>query len=102
VCDLKVDFDDAHAEPVATELCGTSITSQGRPQSEVEAVMRDNPHIRFGDSRRRGYVVVDVTPERSTARLRVVDDVTDPATGVATQATFAIDAGHPGAHQISE
>ncbi len=101
VCDLKPDFDDAQAEPVATELCGTSVTSQGRPQSEVEAVMRDNPHIRFGNGSRRGYVVVDVTAERSIARLRVVDDVTDPATGVATQATFAIDAGHPGAQQIS-
>jgi alkaline phosphatase D len=102
VCDLKPDFDDLQAEPVATELCGTSVTSPGRPQSEVEAVMRDNPHIRFGDSRRRGYVVVDVTAERSIARLRVLDDVTDPATGVATQATFAIDAGRPGAQQIME
>ena len=63
--------------------------------------MGDNPHIRFGNGSRRGYVVVDVTAERSIARLRVVDDVTDPATGVATQATFAIDAGHPGAQQIS-
>ena len=102
VCDLKPDFDDAQAETVATELCGTSVTSQGRPQSEVEAVMRDNPHIRFGNGSRRGYVVVDVTAERSIARLRVVDDVTDPATGVATQATFAIAAGHPGAQQISD
>jgi alkaline phosphatase D len=101
VCDLKADFGDAQAEPVATELCGTSVSSQGRPQSEVEAVMRDNPHIRFGDSRRRGYVVVDVTAERSVARLRVLDDVTDPATAVSTQAAFAIDAGHPGAQQIS-
>jgi alkaline phosphatase D len=101
VCDLKPDFDDAQAETVATELCGTSITSQGRPQSEVEAVVRDNPHIRFGNGTRRGYVVVDVTAERSVARLRVVDDVTDAATGVATQATFAIDADHPGAQQIS-
>ena len=97
VCDLKTDFDDEQAEPVATELCGTSVTSTGRPQSEVLRVMRDNPHIRFGDSSRRGYVVVDVTQERSIARLRVVDDATDPATGVATQATFAIEAGLPGA-----
>jgi alkaline phosphatase D len=101
VCDLKPDFDDAQAETVATELCGTSITSQGRPQSEVEAVLRDNPHIRFGNGTHRGYVVVDVAAERSVARLRVVDDVTDPATGVTTQATFAIDADHPGAQQIS-
>jgi alkaline phosphatase D len=102
VCNLKPDFGDAQAEPVASELCGTSVTSKGRPQAEVEAVMRDNPHILYGDSRHRGYVLVDVTAERTTAHLRVLDDVTDPATGVATQAAFAIDAGRPGPYQISE
>jgi alkaline phosphatase D len=102
VCDLHADFDDTSGEPVATELCGTSVTSPGPSQAHVEAIMRDNPHIHFGDGRRRGYVVVDVTQERSTARLRVVDDVTDPTTGVTTLATFAIDAGRPGAQQISE
>jgi alkaline phosphatase D len=102
VCDLHIDFDYPQGEPVATELCGTSVTSPGGSQAHVEAVMRDNPHIIFGDARRRGYVVVDVTAERSTARLRVVDDVADPATAVTTQATFAIDAGRPGAHQIPE
>ena len=102
VCDLKPNFDDEQAEPVATELCGTSVTSLGRPQSEVLTVMRDNPHIRFGDSSHRGYVVVDVTQERSTARLRVVDEATDPATGVATQAAFVIEAGRPGAQPLPE
>ena len=81
-------------------MCGTSITSPGRPQSAVEAILRDNPHIKYGDSRRRGYVVVDVTAERSTARLRVIDDPTDPAPGIETQATFAIDAGRPGVQRV--
>ena len=100
VSDLKPDFDDDQAEPVATELCGTSITSPGRPQTAVEAILRDNPHIKHGDSRRRGYVVVDVTAQRSIARLRVIDDPTDPRTGVDTQVTFAIDAGRPGAQRM--
>jgi alkaline phosphatase D len=102
VCDLLTDFDDPQSDPVATELCGTSVTSPGGSQAHVEAVMRDNPHILFGDARKRGYVVVDVTAERSTARLRVVEDVTDPGTAVATQATFAVDAGRPGAQPLSE
>jgi alkaline phosphatase D len=100
VADLKPDFDDEQAEPVATELCGTSVTSQGRPQSAVDAILRDNPHIKHGDSRRRGYIVVDVTSERSIAHLRVIDDPTDPRTGVETQAGFLIDAGHPGAQRL--
>jgi alkaline phosphatase D len=100
VADLKPDFDDEQAVAVATELCGTSVTSHGRPQSAVDAVLRDNPHIKHGDSRRRGYIVVDVTSERSVAHLRVIDDPTDPRTGIETQASFVIDAGHPGARRL--
>ena len=97
IADLKTDFDDVDAEPVATELCGTSISSPGPSQSHVENVVRDNPHIKHGDGTRRGYLVVDVTPERSVARVRVIDDPADRRTGVATQATFVIEAGRPGA-----
>ena len=97
IADLKTDFDDLGAEPVATELCGTSISSPGPSQSHVENVLRDNPHIKHGDGTRRGYLVVDVTPERSVARLRVIDDPADRRSGVATQATFVIEAGRPGA-----
>jgi alkaline phosphatase D len=100
VCDLKRDFDDDEAPLVATELCGTSITSRGRAQSVTDALVRDNPHILFGDSSRRGYFVVDVTPERCTARLRVIDNPTDRQTGVRTAVTFAVDAGRPGALRV--
>lgn len=98
VADLKTDFDDLDTEPVATELCGTSITSPGR-QSFVEAVVRHNPHIKHGNGRRRGYMVVDITPERSVARLRVIADPTNRQTSVATQATFTIEASRPGANR---
>ena len=100
VSDLKIDFDDEDEAPVATELCGTSITSQGRPQSAVEAILRDNPHIKHGDSRRRGYIVVDVGADHCTARLRVIDDPADPGTGVETQASFVIEHGRPGAQPM--
>jgi alkaline phosphatase D len=100
VCDLKLDFEDTAAAPVATELCGTSVTTRGRAQSATDAVVRSNPHIHFGDSARRGYFLLDVTPERCTAQLRVIEDPADRQTGVSTAATFAIDAGRPGARRI--
>ena len=100
VCDLKRDFDDEQAPPIATEFCGTSITSRGRAQSATDAIVRENPHILHGDSARRGYVVLDVTAERCTARLRVIGDATDRHTGVSTAATFAVDAGRPGAQRL--
>ena len=73
---------NAGAPAIATEFCATSITRRGRSQREIDAILRDNPHIHFGDARRRGYVVFDVTPEQCTARLRVIGDPPDRLTGV--------------------
>jgi alkaline phosphatase D len=99
VCDLKRNFDDPQAPPVATEFCGTSIATRGRAQSATDAVVRENPHILYGDSAHRGYWVLDVTSERCTARLRVIDDASDRQAGVMTAATFLVDAGRPGAQR---
>jgi alkaline phosphatase D len=87
------------SEIVATEFCGTSITSQGRPQSQTDQIRASNPHIHLADSQKRGYVVFDVEPEQVRARLRVVADVRDRATGVETLATFTVAAGQPGAQR---
>jgi alkaline phosphatase D len=100
VCDLKRNFEDEQAPPIATEFCGTSITSRGRAQRATDEVVRENPHILHGDSARRGYVVFDVTPQRCTARLRVLGDVTDRHTNASTAATFVVDAGQPGAQRL--
>ena len=100
VADLKRDFDDERAAPIATELCGTSTTTRGRPQSRTDAIVRENPHILYGESARRGYLVLDVTSERCTARLRAIADAADRDTEVVTAATFAVDAGRPGAQRL--
>jgi alkaline phosphatase D len=100
VGDLRLDFDELDAEPVATEICGTSISSPGPVAGHVANVLRDNPHMKHGDGTQRGYLLVEVRPARTVARLRVVDDAAVRGTGVATQATFAIDAGRPGARKL--
>ena len=98
VCDLKRDFDDEQAAVIAAEFCGTSITSPGRAQTRTDAIVRDNRHILYGDSAHRGYMVLDVTAEQCTARLRVIDNPADRQSAVATAATFVVDAGRPGTH----
>jgi alkaline phosphatase D len=100
VCDLRRESAVREASPIATEFCATSITTRGRPQGEVDAILRDNPHIHFGDSSHRGYTVFDVTPESCTAQLRTIEDPTNPNTGVSTMATFRVKAGRPGAHRV--
>jgi len=61
--------------------------------------VRDNPHILHGDSAHRGYWVLDITAERCTSRLRLIDDPADRQAGIVTAATFVVDAGRPGAQR---
>ena len=56
VSDLKPNFDDPQSPVVATEFCGTSITSQGPPQERLDAARAHHPHIKFAHSEKRGYV----------------------------------------------
>jgi hypothetical protein len=43
--------------------------------------------------------VVDLNLERCIARLQVIDDPKDRHAGITTAATFAVDAGRPGAQR---
>jgi alkaline phosphatase D len=99
--DLKRDFDDPASPTVASELVGTSISSPGPPYRAFVRLLPENPHVRFFESRRRGYVSLEITRAETTARFRAVDDVRDPASGVSTLASFAIESGRPGAQPES-
>ncbi len=97
VADLKVDYDDAKSPIVATEFCGTSITSEGLAQSRIDAALPFNPHIHYGRSDQHGYVRLSLDAKQLQAQLRVVDNVLDPASAIRTAARFAVEAGRPGA-----
>jgi alkaline phosphatase D len=94
--DLRVDFDDPATPVVAAEFVGTSISSYGPPYEPVAAALPDNPHIHFFESRRRGYVSVDLERGHMQVRLQVVSDAADPNAEVATLRTFAVEDGRPG------
>lgn len=97
VCDVLEDFGRPESRVIATEFCGTSITSQGRPQRQLDLERQENPHIRFGESTHRGYVSVQLTADRCEVALRALDDVTDPNTAIRTRAAFVVESGRAGA-----
>jgi alkaline phosphatase D len=99
VADLKLDFDDPAAPVVATEFNCSSITSQGLPMKQVEAWAADNPHVKYANSARRGYALMELSPRRAGAHFRTVYDVTDPHTPVRTLASWSVEDGHPGAQR---
>jgi alkaline phosphatase D len=94
--DLKLDFDDPRSPTVASELIGTSITSHPPPYEKFAAYLADNPHVRFFDSRWRGYLSIEVTPDRLTSRCQIISNAVDPAASLSTLATFVVEAGNPG------
>ena len=97
VADLKADFDDAKSPVLATEFCGTSITSQGLPQERVAAALPWNPHIRHGRSDERGYMRFTLDAKRLQVQLRVLDDVQKEGSGIRATARFVVEAGQAGA-----
>ena len=98
--DLKLDFDDPKAPPIASEFVGSSVTSNGPPHNKFVAWLPDNPHVRFFDSRERGYVAVELRPERIEVAFRNISDVRDPAAAAATLQRFVVDNGRPGPQAI--
>jgi alkaline phosphatase D len=101
VADLRLDFADPASPVVATEFAGTSISSggDGAAMDEVgEAWLTPgvNPHLKWHNAQ-RGYTVVTCDAERLTAAYRVLPYVSTPGAPVETAATFAVEAGRPGA-----
>ncbi|ODV10073.1 MAG: hypothetical protein ABT20_09075 [Rubrivivax sp. SCN 70-15] len=96
VADLRPDFDDPKSPVVASEFCGTSITSLSLPQSRIDAALAFNPHVKLARGDRRGYGRFRLDTEALHAELRVLDDARDPASGAGTLARFVVEAGRPG------
>lgn len=101
VNDIKVDFDDETAAPVATEFVGTAVTSGGngtQKGKDTDGVLADNPFVKFYNAE-RGYVRCEVTPQEWKTDFRVVPIVSEPESPCLTRATFVTENGRAGAER---
>ena len=81
VNDLKLDFKDPAAPTVATEFVTPAITTGGddTPYGPYYAPMVPfNPHIKYYEGDRRGYMKATVTKKQLQVDLRFVTSVEDP------------------------
>ena len=104
VNDIERDFSDPASATVATEFAGTSISTNDDLDvygPYYGPFIRANPHIKFFDGDRRGYVRCLLDRDRWRTDLRMVTTVRDPAAPVYTFASFEVEDGQPGAHQVS-
>lgn len=86
---------EGHA--VATEFVTSSITSDGPPQEHLSSLLASHEHLRFADSRHRGYLLADIAGGSMTTHMRTVSDVTDPEATLSTLRSFTIEDGRTGA-----
>jgi alkaline phosphatase D len=82
---------------VATEFCGTSITSQGLDQQRIDRALPHNRHIRYGRSDQHGYMSFDLRAGQLVAELRTVSELWDAHSAVDVSARFVVEAGRAGA-----
>ncbi|BBP83443.1 alkaline phosphatase [Pseudomonas sp. Pc102] len=95
-----------HLEPenpdsplVAAEFVGTSITSNGPSYQAVQAVLPDNPPIRFYDSRSRGYLSLHLQPGELRVRMQAISDRADPNARLSTLKRFTLENGSATLHE---
>ena len=100
VADLKANFDDEKSAVVATEFCGTSITSASLPQERIDAARQFNPHVLYGRGDQRGYMRFALDAKQLHVQLRVVDDAMNINSNISTAAQFRVEAAKPGATPV--
>ncbi|WP_028102597.1 alkaline phosphatase D family protein [Pseudoduganella violaceinigra] len=88
--------DSAGNPVIATEFCGTSITSSSRPQARTQQYVDMNPGLRFGRSDRRGFMLLELRPDRAAMAFQALDEVRDPRSGLSTLASFTVADGIAG------
>jgi len=96
VANLRAQPERPGSPVIATEFCGTSITSQGPNVKMFQAILDANPDIVYGNSAARGYVVLELTRGRAEVRLRGVETVKQADAGISTVASFGVEDGRPG------
>lgn len=95
--ELKLDFNDPRSPVVGTEFVGTSITSMPPPYDLLLSLLPDNPHVRYVESRWRGYMAIDIQADRLTTRFRAISDPKDAHASISTLKTFVVEDGRPSA-----
>lgn len=104
VSDVKANYNDPKSPVIGTEFVGTSICSRypswtkGKDET-AKKIAEKNPHVKFTQVEKRGYSVLEVTPDSSNVTLKVVDDWKKPGSSISTWKKFVVPNGKPGVQE---
>ena len=94
--ELRTDFDKPELKPVAVEFTATSVSSDfpiafDAPLKQVNPTL--NPHVRYFDGSKRGYLRCLVTRSAWHTDVRTVDTIDVRETPVTTSASWTVEEG---------
>ncbi|HEU5472523.1 MAG TPA: alkaline phosphatase D family protein [Actinophytocola sp.] len=98
VNEIKIDSDDPAAPNVAVEFVGTSISSDfpvafDGPIKQFNPIL--NPHVRYFNGLKRGYLRCEITKSHWRTDVRVVDSIETRESPTSTEASFVVESGQP-------
>ncbi|EWS57608.1 Alkaline phosphatase D precursor [Methylibium sp. T29-B] len=93
---LRADVGDPRSPVVASEFATSSLTSRGLSDTATALMRSSNPDLLHARSDERGYVLLDLTPQRLHAELRATAFPVVADARVHTQAAFVVEAGRAG------
>lgn len=96
ISDINLKPDDLSTPVVASELLTTSISSDPPPEPLIQAWLPENPNIRYATGRYRGYLRVDLQPERLQASLVGMRTVAERDASAQALQSFALESGRRG------
>jgi alkaline phosphatase D len=85
---------------VASEFVATSITSDSRPQAQLDQWRAENPNLLLAAGEHRGYLALHIQRERLQVDLVAIDNRDDPNSGKHVLKSFVIEAGSPRIHSV--
>ncbi|SFD52502.1 alkaline phosphatase D family protein [Massilia yuzhufengensis] len=85
---------------VATEFVGTSVTSSSRSQEKTLEHVGKNPHMLYGRSDKRGYMLLEIRPKEVLTHCMGLEDVHSAKSGIAEVAAFRVREGVAGAERL--
>lgn len=81
---------------VASEFVTGSITSNPPSPQSLEAVLAENPHIKYGNARRHGYSVLHLDAKQARSEMIAISDRKDPDAVSTTFQQFVVLDRQPG------
>ena len=98
--DLKLDFQTEASPIVASEFVTTSISANGIAYDYIAPVLPANPHVKYFESRLRGYTRCTVDRDRWLSEFKTVATVQEPTSDLSTLSTYGVQSDRKGVERI--